>query len=110
LLLVSPLFVDNWAIPPIAFLWIFASGSMRGFVWMMFNVGIKRIGPSRGSILFLSHSFFVVGIQLLADWLFPGLNLRVPPNLILSLAGGALIAFGISYMQREKAPVPVPLT
>ena len=78
-------------------------GLTRGLIWLLFNSGMKEIGASSAAILFLSSSFFTVIIQAGIAALLPNLALQPTTNLLMSLIGGILIAFGVVLWEAQGA-------
>jgi drug/metabolite transporter (DMT)-like permease len=85
----------------LAALLLLVRGLFLGISWVTYNVAMKHIGASRCSVLFLSLVVFTVLLQVSADAIAPGLGLRVPPNLSMSILGGIIICGAVVLLQRE---------
>ena len=76
--------------------------ALLGVSWLMYNIAMPHIGASRCSVLFLTAAFFTVALQVAINAIEPSLGLRVPSNLLMALVGGAIIALGIIFLQRQE--------
>jgi drug/metabolite transporter (DMT)-like permease len=97
-----PVMVSLFVVSGVALAVIGVMGTSRGLSWLTYNIGLKRIGASRGAIIFISFAFFTVILQAGVAQFAPQLGVQLPPNLIAALVGGALIAAGIVVLQTDR--------
>lgn len=70
-------------------------GILLALTWLTYNMGLKKMGSSKTSLIYSTKSFFTFVIGYAAAALMPGLGLKIPRNTIPFLTGGVLIFLGI---------------
>lgn len=86
---------------PEAMLTLVLRGLLLGVAWVTYNVGMKHLGASVSTVLFLSIVVFTVMLQLGLHAMAPGLGLQIPDNLGTALIGGVVICVGVALMQKR---------